>query len=161
MRYLKAAVIFLVLCIFSCKDTPPKAPSVMVPTIREPVFSISSIKIMQAELVNTRLKVKIRIDNPNSFPVELSSFEYELYGEGRFWADGKEKNVLTVPASGFTEKDLFLIMNFIDMKRDLLDKVIAMELVNYRFAGTVTINAEDMPILNKSFNLEGESEVIR
>ena len=162
MRYFKIAFI-LVFCIFSCKDTPvpPKAPPVVVPAIREPVFSISSIKIMQAELVNTRLKVKIRIENPNSFPVELSSFKYELFGEGRFWADGIEKNVFTVPASGFAEKDLFLVMNFIDMKRDLLDKVIAMDMVKYRFAGSVTINAEDMPILNKNFNLEGESEVTR
>ena len=116
---------------------------------------------MQAELINTRLKVKLRIENPNPFPVSLSSFKYELYGEGRFWADGTEKNVFTVPASDFTEKELFLVMNFIDMRRDLLDKVIEMKSVAYRFTGTVEINAENMPLLSKRFNMEGESEVIR
>ena len=151
-------------CVFSCKEQPSvvqSVPAPPLPLIQEPAFSISSIKIQQAELVNTRLKVKLRIDNPNPFPVTLSSFEYELYGEGRFWADGTEKNVFTVPASSYLEKDLFLIMNFIDMRRELLDQVIAMELVAYRFTGSVEINAEDKPVFTQNFNLEGESEVIR
>ncbi|MDR2471781.1 MAG: hypothetical protein LBD09_06700, partial [Treponema sp.] len=99
------------------------------PLIRDPVFSITSIVIMQAELINTRFKVRVRVDNPNPFPVELSSFKYELYGGGRFWADGTEQRVLSVPAAGRAEKELFLVMNFIDMKRDLLDQVIALEQV--------------------------------
>ena len=161
-------LLIAVLLIFACKNTPPPPPPPITkplpPPVRqllEPAFFISSITIMQAELINTRLKVKLRIENPNPFPVSLSSFKYELYGEGRFWADGTEKNVFTVPASGFAEKDLFLVMNFIDMGRDLLDKVIAMDFVAYRFSGNVVINAMDMPVLTKSFNLEGESEVTR
>jgi len=155
-------VVTLVLCICSCKETPqPKPPIVQPPRIKEPDFSISAITILQAELVNTRLKVRLRIDNPNPFPVTLSSFVYELYGEGRFWADGKEKNIYTVPAEGYAEKELLLVMNFIDMRRDLLDKVIAMDKVKYLFKGTVEISAADLPVITKNFNLEGESEVTR
>ena len=160
---LKILGFVLFICVFSCKETPvPRVtPPAAAPVIKEPNFSITSITILQAELVNTRLKVKLRIENPNSFPVTLSSFNYELYGEGRFWADGTEKNVISVPASDFVEHDLFLIMNFIDMKRDLFDKVVSMDLVDYRFAGTVEIEAMDLPILTRKFNLEGESEVIK
>jgi LEA14-like dessication related protein len=153
--------IVFILALCSCKETPePQSePLPQLPHIQEPDLSISSIKILQAELVNTRLRVQIRIDNPNPFPVTLSSFVYELYGEGRFWADGKEKNVYTVPAGGYAEKELFLVMNFIDMRRDILDKVIAMDRVKYRFKGTVEISAVDLPFITKNFNLEGESEV--
>ncbi|MCL1815890.1 MAG: LEA type 2 family protein [Treponema sp.] len=153
-------LLILVYCIFSCTETPPPRP-VVIPKIEEPDFSITSIKILQAELVNTRLTMKLHIDNPNPFPVDLSSFRYELYGEGRFWADGTEKNVCTVPASGYTEKDLYLVMNFIDMKRDILDKIINMERVDYRFTGTVEIVAKDMAAFTKTFDLKGESEVDR
>ena len=163
-------IIALILC--SCADTPepplPLLPQPIqpaqpapVPQIQEPAFSIISIKILQAELVNTRLKVQVRIDNPNPFPVTLSSFSYELYGEGRFWADGRERNVSVVPAENYAEKDLYVVMNFTDMRRDLLDKVIAMEMVPYLFKGTVVISAPDMPLLTKDFNLEGSSEVSR
>jgi len=161
---IKGIFLTLVLCIFSCADTPvPPRPTPVPPrpVIKEPEFFITSIKILQAELVNTHLKVQLKINNPNPFPVTLSSFTYELYGAGRFWADGKEKNVLTVPAAGSAEKDLFLVMNFIDMRRDLLDMIIAMESVPYRFKGTVEIGAANLPLVTREFNLEGESEVTR
>jgi LEA14-like dessication related protein len=131
--------------------------------IQTPIFEISSIMIMQAELINTRFKVKVRISNPNPFPVDLSLFQYELYGAGRFWADGTEKNVFTVAAGESAEKELFLVMNFTNMRRDLLDQVIAMERVRYRFAGTVQIGGgvDYLSDYTADFNLEGESEVTR
>ncbi|MDR2661698.1 MAG: LEA type 2 family protein [Treponema sp.] len=131
--------------------------------LRKPVFEIISIAVMQAELINTRFRVKIRIGNPNPFPVNLSSFQFELYGAGRLWAEGTENNTVQVPAGGSTEKELFLKMNFIDMRRDLLDQVINMERIRYRFSGAVKINTaqEYLPVYTGSFNLEGESEVTR
>ena len=131
------------------------------PRIQEPVFSIITIAIMQAELINTRFAVTLKIDNPNPFPVTLSSFKYELYGHDMFWADGSERNVFTIPAMNSSEKKLFLVMNFIDMKRDLLDEIIAMELVNYRFAGAavVSTNISWLPQFSMKFDRSGFSEV--
>jgi len=133
------------------------------PQIQEPVFSITSIAILQAELINTRLKVRLHIDNPNYFPVEIFSFEYSLYGGGRFWAEGTEKNPCSIPAFGSVEKDLFLVMNFIDMRRDLLDQVIAMKRVRYRFTGTAEIGTavDYLPAYTKNFDLQGDSAVER
>jgi LEA14-like dessication related protein len=132
-----------------------------LPSFLEPVFSISSITVLQAELINTRLKVQVRVDNPNTFSVDLTSFEYKLYGAGRFWADGKETKILKVPASGFGEKELYLVMNFTNMHRDILDQIIAMKKVRYRLTGTAIIktSVEYFPVYTKYFNLEGESEV--
>jgi LEA14-like dessication related protein len=147
--------LFLIcLALASCKTSPPKGP-----VVKDPVFSITSIKILQAELINTRLKVHIRVENPNNFPVELLSITYELYGAGRLWTDGTESNPCTIPALGFLEKDLFLVMNFINMRRDLLDRIIAMRTVRYRFTGTAKLSAEALPAFTHAFNLEGESEV--
>jgi len=133
------------------------------PRINEPVFSITSITILQAELINTRLKVRLRVDNPNAIPMDLFSFAYSLYGAGRFWADGKEKNPCSIPAFGSVEKDLFLVMNFIDMRRDLLDQVIAMTRVRYRFTGTAEIGTSlfYLPTYTKNFDLQGDSVVER
>ena len=133
------------------------------PRIREPEFTITSIAILQAELINTRFRVSLQIDNPNAFPVTLSSFSYELYGDGLFWADGREKNVLYIPAKGSAETRLFLLMNFINMKRHLLDEIIAMQLVNYRFSGeaVVGIDIPWLPSFNMKFNRSGLSEVFK
>lgn len=131
------------------------------PRVREPVFTITSIAIMQAELINTRFRVSLRVDNPNPFPVTLSSFAYALYGEGLFWADGREKDVLLIPAKGFSETSLFLLMNFINMKRGLLNEIIAMRLVNYRFTGEtqVSVDIPWLPHFSMKFDRSGRSEV--
>jgi LEA14-like dessication related protein len=147
---------------------PRDAAEVMVsaqaafPRIREPGFFITSIAIMKAELINTRLKVKLRVDNPNVFPVELSSFSYEHFGGGRFWSDGDEPALFPIPARGSAERELSLVMNFINMRRELLDQIISMKQVNYRFAGEaeVSTNLEFLPCFLVNFDRSGNSAVI-
>jgi LEA14-like dessication related protein len=133
------------------------------PRIREPEFTITAIAIMQAELINTRFRVSLRIDNPNIFPVDLSSFGYELYGAGRFWADGREEDVLHIPARGSAETRLFLMMNFINMKRGLLDEIIALRQVRYRFTGEAEVGTgvSWLPRFRMGFDHSGDSAVYR
>jgi LEA14-like dessication related protein len=136
--------------------------AVTFPRIREPEFTITSIAVMQAELINTRFRVSLRIDNPNFFPVDLSSLGYELYGTGRFWAEGKERNVLEVPARGYTETRLLLVTNFIGMQRGLLDEVVAKGRVPYRFTGEALVNTgiAMLPEFHMDFSRSGVSIVV-
>jgi LEA14-like dessication related protein len=163
----------LAICLFaaSCATKPPaeEPPATVAPLpepepgILEPEFSISSIAILQAELINTRFKVRLRVDNPNSVPLELSAFAYELYGAGRYWAEGRESGSLEIPPEGRAEKDLFLLMNFTNMKRDVLDQIIALKAVAYRFSGEATVRArgagEGLPPFVMRFDRSGESPV--
>jgi len=132
------------------------------PGVRPPEFSITAIAILKAELINTRFRVGLKIDNPNPYPVELSAFAYELFGNGRLWADGAEKNIIKVPGKSSVRGNLFLIMNFINMKRDLLDQIIRLEDVNYRFAGEVQVSTgvEYLPKFKTGFDLSGFSQVL-
>ena len=132
------------------------------PGVQAPVFKIISIAILKAELVNTRFRVGLEISNPNPYPVKLSAFAYELYGNGRLWADGSEKNIIDVSGKSSVKGNLYLIMNFINMKRDLLDQIIRLEDVNYRFAGTaqVSVGVEYLPDFLTGFDLSGYSEVL-
>jgi LEA14-like dessication related protein len=131
------------------------------PRIREPVFTITGIAIMKADLINTRFKVSLRIDNPNLFPLELEVLSYELYGAGRFWAGGTERKPLPIPPRSSAETDLALVMNFIDMKRELLDQVISRREVPYRFTGSAEIGTglDQLPRFLTVFNQDGLSQV--
>ena len=134
------------------------------PGVREPKFSITSIAILKAELVNTRFRVNMRIDNPNPFPLELSNFIYELYGNGRLWADATEKKVFVVEGKSSMQTDLFLIMNFINMERRLLDQIAKLVSVNYRFTGKAQVSTGVdigyLPKFSTGFDLSGYSEVL-
>jgi LEA14-like dessication related protein len=138
------------------------AAAASFPRIRAPEFTITSIAVMRAELINTRFQVDLRIDNPNIFPVSLSSLGYELYGTGRFWADGKVKTSLEVPPRGSAETRLSLVMNFINMRRELLNEVIALGQVPYRFTGEALVDTgiPMLPSFRMDFDHSGYSAVI-
>jgi LEA14-like dessication related protein len=131
------------------------------PRVREPVFTITGIAVSRAELINTRFRVDLRIDNPNSFPLDLSGLKYELYGAGRFWADGSAKEALHIPPRASAETRLSLVMNFINMRRDLLDQVLARRRIPYRFTGSADIGTglEHLPRFSMAFDRSGFSEV--
>ena len=132
------------------------------PGVRPPEFSITEIAIIRAELINTRFRVGIQIDNPNPFPVELSALRYTLFGNGRLWAEGNERNILHVNENASYQGDIFLIMNFIDMNRALLDQIINLVDVQYRFTGEAQVSTgiEYLPRFTTGFNLAGFSRVL-
>ena len=129
--------------------------------IIKPVFTIVSIAVIQADLINTEFQTVVRIDNPNEFAVDLSSLSYELYGNGRFWGDGAGKDILHIPAHSSCEAEFRFIMNFINMNRRLLDDIVAMRQVNYRFKGEahVEIDIPKIPAFITNFERTGFSEV--
>jgi LEA14-like dessication related protein len=131
------------------------------PLVRKPEVRITAIAVKKAELINTRFKVSLKIDNPNSFPVELSSFDYELYNSGRLWADGMREDILAIPPESSAETDLFLVMNFINMSRDLLNQIVSLRDINYRFTGKARVSAgmEYFPQFSIKYDLSGHSEV--
>jgi len=132
------------------------------PGVQPPKFNITEIAILQAELVNTRFRVALKIDNPNPFPIELSSFSYTLYGNGRFWADGAERNVLRIREKSSLEGTIIMLMNFIDMDRNLLNQFTRLENVNYRFTGDVRVSTgvDYLPVFNDGFDVSGYSKVL-
>ena len=132
------------------------------PGVQAPVFSITSIAILQAELVNTLFRVGIVIDNPNPFPVGLDAFGYTLYGDDTRWADGYERDIIGVDGKSILHGNIFLMMNFIDMGRALFDQVVRLEDINYRFTGeAVVITGVDyLPRFRSSFDLSGYSRVL-
>ena len=159
-------LIFLIaiFILISCKSPPPvieeQEPEIEV---IEPSFEVVSIYIIQADIVVTEFEAVIKIDNPNDFDVELSSIAYELYGNNAFWAGGTVKDIFVVPAQSSGETKFRFTMNFINMNRRLLDDVIAMRQVNYRFRGKAQVKP-DIPkvdIFHVDFDCSGFSEVKR
>jgi len=138
----------------------PPAPAI---EIFEPVFEVISIVILQADLVVTKFATVLRVENPNVFAVNLSAITYELYGNGVFWANGAENNILHVPASSSNEVRFTFDMNFTSQNRRLLDDIIAMRQVNYRFKGQALVNLliDGFPGFIADFDCTGLSDVRR
>jgi len=170
-KYLVVLAVFFLLA--ACKSSPPQggegsppesvAAEPEIKQIEELQFTITSITILQADLINTRLKLDLKIDNPNAIPLTLSSFHYELYGNERFWTNGTEKYSVVIPARDSSEVSLEFEMNFINMKRRLLDDVIALREVHYRVVGYVDVETgiPRFPDFRANFDHSGTSAVIK
>jgi len=146
-----------------CKSPPPKVVETVIENIevKEPEFEIVSIVILQAELVNTQFETVLKINNPNAFPVALSAMNYELFGNGLLWAEGTRNDIMNIPAHSSLETKFNFSMNFINMNRKLLDDIIAMRMVQYRFKGSAMISAavQRVQAFTMNYNCSGFSEV--
>jgi len=149
-----------IICLLAgCKTQKPAEPEVI--EVKEPSFNIISIAVIQADLINTQFEAIIKVDNPNAFDVNLTSLGYELYGNGKLWADGKGKDVLHVSAQSSCQTEFRFSMNFINMSRPLLDDIIAKRQVRYRFTGNVDVNPliPNVDPINMKFEQSGFSGV--
>lgn len=133
------------------------------PRILPPVLEIRAIRILKDELINTRLGVDLAVHNPNVFPLSFASLEYKLYGEGRYWAGDTLSKSFEVPAGQTVEASLYMTMNFTDMDRRLLDRVIRLAAVGYRLGGTACIDTGlgFLPRFELPFELGGTTAVLR
>lgn len=131
--------------------------------VREPEFRILSIRIERDLLVTTNLKLMLEIRNPNAFPVSLDGLDWELAGEGRFWAGGRSEEELEVPAGGAASRGIAFEMNFANMDRRLFDLVAKLREVRYRFSGKATIasGSEGIPAFITVFDEAGSCAVER
>jgi LEA14-like dessication related protein len=136
---------------------------VLFPRIREPKFTVTTIVVNQDELINVRLRVGLRIDNPNKFPLDLSSLTYTFYGDDHFWANGTDPVVRHIPAEGSAQTQIFMMMNFIDMNRKLLEDILTAKRIYYRFTGEAAVftTIEYLPQFLMDFDLAGNSVVLK
>ena len=170
MNLIFFAIWLILASIFISCRTAPGAPEEAAPpaaaqepaVILEPDFSITSIAIIRGELVNVTLRVGMKIENPNPFPVILSAFSYTLYGNGRFWASDSALEPIAIAAESTEEDDFYLTLNFIDMDRELLNQFIRLENVHYRFTGSAGLSAEAQGFtgVTSNFDLSGSTQVL-
>jgi LEA14-like dessication related protein len=144
--FLLMAFLFL-----TCKSKPPVLVELPI-NIIEPKFEVV-----------TEFEAVIKIDNPNNFAIDLLSIKYELYGNNLLWADGATKDVLNIPAKSSSKTHFRFTMNFINTNRRLLDDVIAMRRINYRFKGQAEIkfNTPGAFVSSVKFDSFGLSDVKR
>ena len=156
----KIYLILFALLFIACKSQPIIITEIPIEII-EPEFEVISIYIIQADIVVTEFEAVLKINNPNDFACVLSSIKYELYGNNLHWADGVANDILNIPAKSSCETKFRFQMNFINTNRRLLDDVIAMRQIRYRFKGQADIRFDvpKTPDYSVNFDCSGFSDV--
>ena len=128
-----AAVLILAWLLAAC--------SVFVPKLERPHLSIANVEVLTTTLWEQRLRVHIRVENPNAraLPVAALSFTIEVAGEEL--AHGAANGSFTVPASGESEFATDVTANMAGALLAILGRGHpgANDSIDYRIVGTVTL----------------------
>jgi LEA14-like dessication related protein len=96
-----------------------------------------------------RLGMYIRVINPNAFPLELSSLDYQLYASGKQSSVGNAPLALLIPANGVAEARILMPVSG-------LGNIVNLNQLDYRLIGAGNIAVPSgYPALSMPFDLSG------
>jgi LEA14-like dessication related protein len=95
---LSAAALLLAACALTPKLTPPR-------------LSVVDVQIESSDLWEQRLKVRMRVQNPNHRRLPVKGLEYIMEVEGQQFASGVSAASFVVPAMGEAEFDMNVTTN--------------------------------------------------
>jgi LEA14-like dessication related protein len=108
------------------------------PKLEPPQVSIVGLQVVSAEVWAQRLKVRLRLHNPNDRDLPVTALEYTVEIAGQNIATGSYAESFVVPAHGDAEFDSNVTANLASALLRLLTHVPS-TLVPYRLTGRVTL----------------------
>jgi LEA14-like dessication related protein len=105
-----------------------------------PQISLADFRIAKMGLLEQNYRIRLRIKNPNSFPLPIMGMTYQLHLNDQEFAKGANKQSLTIPALGENFLDIEVTSNLMRTIGEWSDwaKVFKRHF-NYRLSGSVNI----------------------
>jgi LEA14-like dessication related protein len=82
-----------------------------LPKFETPRLSIVNVELVKSELFEQRLKVRLRVQNPNDRALPVKGVSYRLEVGGEDFAQGVSASSFNVPAFGEAEFDMNVTAN--------------------------------------------------
>ncbi len=124
----------LVVAVSACSGFAPK--------LETPRLSVVNVEVQQAGLWEQRLKVRMRVQNPNDRQLPIRGLAYTIEVAGEDFARGVTDTAFTVPALGEAEFDMNVTANAASALIKYLGKrdSAAEDSVDYRLVGKVSLS---------------------
>jgi LEA14-like dessication related protein len=112
--------------------------------LEAPNLSVINMEMLESSLFTQRLKVRVRVQNPNDIALPVKGVSAKLEIAGEQFASGVSANSFTVPAFGEQEFDLLVDASMAKTLLTLMGKGgggKAMESLDYRISGKVSLSS--------------------
>ncbi len=116
--------------------------STLSPQLETPRLSVVNVELQQAGLWEQRLKVRMRVQNPNDRKLPIRGLSYTLQVGGEDFARGLTDTAFTVPALGEAEFDMNVTANAASALLRYLgkrDTESSPDSIDYRLVGKVSL----------------------
>ena len=116
---------------------------VLTPKFTAPRLSIVDVQLEGGDLWEQRLKVRLRVENPNDRALPVKGLEYALEVAGQPLAHGASTASFIVPAMGQSEFDMSVTTNLAGMLLKLLGRGSDAlgQSVDYHLIGKVSLSS--------------------
>ena len=115
--------------------------SLFVPKFETPQLSVVNVELQKADLWEQRMKVRMRVVNPNDRPIPVKGLTVALEVAGQELAHGVSGASFNVPALGEAEFDMNMTANMAGAIIKLLGKGSdSMDEVEYRVTGKISLS---------------------
>jgi len=115
--------------------------SLFVPKLETPQLSVVNVELQKSDLWEQRLKVRMRVVNPNDRPIPVKGLTCALEVQGQELAHGVSGASFNVPALGEAEFDMNMTANMAGALIRLLGKGESLgDQVEYRVTGKISLS---------------------
>jgi len=101
MRFLQLLLLAVALC--GC--------TLLVPKLQTPRLAIVDVEVIKANFLEQRLRVRMRVENPNDRSLPIKGLSYTVYLGGQEFATGVSDASFIVPALGTAEFNMDVTAN--------------------------------------------------
>lgn len=129
-----AAIVLAALALVGCSTFAPK--------LQSPRLSIVNVETLKSNLWEQRLRVHIRVENPNNRALPVAALSYSIEVAGQELAHGAANGSFVVPAAGETEFATDVTANAAGALIALLSRGhdVAGDAIDYRIVGNVSLS---------------------
>jgi len=115
--------------------------SLLIPKLETPRLSIVNVEVLKSDLWEQRLKVRMRVQNPNDRTLPIKGLSYTLAVADEELARGVSSTSFIVPALGEAEFDMNVTANMAGALIKMLGRGNSMkDKVDYRIKGKVSLS---------------------
>jgi LEA14-like dessication related protein len=115
--------------------------SLFVPRFETPRLSVVNVELQKSDLWEQRMKVRMRVSNPNDRPIPVKGLTCALEIAGQELAHGVSGASFNVPALGEAEFDMNMTANMAGAIIKLLGKRDSLgDAVDYRVSGKISLS---------------------
>jgi LEA14-like dessication related protein len=113
--------------------------ALFVPKLQAPTLAIVNVELLKSDLWEQRLKVRMRVQNPNDRTLPIKGLSYTIEVSGQSFANGVSGASFVVPANGEAEFDMNVTANMAGTLFKLLGRGDTSR-IEYKISGKVSLS---------------------
>lgn len=113
----------------------------MLPKFETPRLSVVGLEMQSADIFSQRLKVRMRVQNPNARELPVKGISYRIEVNDSELGQGLTNAPFVVPALGEAEFDVQVTTNLAGVLARLLTRRGSQDSLSYRLVGDVSLSS--------------------